>query len=454
MKTANDNDLSLEPTELATADDVHAYAVDAPSDALELHFRQLSQYPLLTAEGELALARELERADAEIARALLSSREGRDAVLDLLTALRAKELAIEDVERNPGQSPPGDELDVRLERALRRFAARDERQRRRTSAPPTRARRAAASGAVRAVARPRARGGAVTAPRLAGSELVRFHPRAVRTMEAKLALRAEDEPRNTSLRETLRALGDARRDADRVTAEFVQSNLRIVVTFARRFRGLPLADLIQEGNIGLLRAVDKYDYRRGLRFSTYAAWWIRHSLNRALADQSKMIRYPVHLAGAIQRLRRMQEKMLRETGRQATHAELAAKSGLPIEQVERALDVVAQPVSLDAPVSSSDRDGTELGDLVADGKSPAADEELAARELEGDAQALLAELPEREAEVIRMRFGLGGHRQRTLEEVGARLSLSRERARQLERDALRKLRVASERRHLRAHLAR
>lgn len=448
MKTANDNDLSMQPTELGAPDDVH---VDAPSDALELHFRQLSQYPLLTAEGELALARELERADEDIARALLSSREGREAVLELLGALRAKELAIEDIERNPGQNPEGDELEARLDRVIRRFAARDDRDRRRASTTSTRARRAPASGTVRAAGRPPAR---ATAPRGAHSEIVRFHPRAVRSMEAKLALRAVDEPRNTSLRETLRALGEARREADRVTAEFVQSNLRIVVTFARRFRGLPLADLIQEGNIGLLRAVDKFDHRRGLRFSTYAAWWIRHSLNRALADQSKMIRYPVHLAGAIQRLRRMQEKMLRETGKQATHAELAAKSGLPLEQVQRALDVVAQPVSLDAPVSSGDRDGTELGDLVADGASPAADDELAARELEGDAQALLAELPEREAEVIRMRFGLGGHRQRTLEEVGARLSLSRERARQLERDALRKLRVASERRQLRAHLAR
>lgn len=426
VKTANDN--ALAPELNGTHED------DAPSDALELHFRQLSQYPLLTAEGELSLARELERADEEIARALLGSKEGREAILELVSGLRSKELAVEDVERNPGE-----ELEARLERVVKRFSIADARKRRTVRPAPR--------GAVRTAARPK------TAARGAG-EIVRLHPRAVRQIEAKLMARARREPRNVELRETLRALAVARRDADRATAEFVQSNLRIVVTFARRFRGLPLADLIQEGNIGLLRAVDKFDYRRGLRFSTYAAWWIRHSLNRALADQSKMIRYPVHLAGAIQRLRRMQEKMLRETGRQATHDELAQRSGLPLEQVQRAMEVVAQPVSLDAPVSSSERDGTELGDLVADVNGATADEEVAAHELEGDTSALLAELPEREAEVIRMRFGLGGHRQRTLEEVGARLSLSRERARQLERDALRKLRVASERRQLRAHLAR
>lgn len=441
MKTANDNDLASDPRferlEPRSAEDA-----DVPSDALELHFRQLSQYPLLTADGELALARELERADAEIARVLLCSREGREAVLELAAGLRTRELAVEEVERNPGE-----DLEARLERVVRRFAVAEGRKR---GAEQTRRSLRGRSGTVRTAARPR------TAARGAGEtrDLVRFHPRAVRVVEAKLAARVEREPRNENLRETLTALSAARRDADRATAEFVQSNLRIVVTFARRFRGLPLADLIQEGNIGLLRAVDKFDYRRGLRFSTYAAWWIRHSLNRALADQSKMIRYPVHLAGAIQRLRRMQERLLRETGKLATHAELAERAGLPLEQVERAMEVVAQPVSLDAPLASSDREGTELGDLVADVGGTSADEEVAAHELEGDTRALLAELPEREAEVIRMRFGLGGHRQRTLEEVGARLSLSRERARQLERDALRKLRVASERKQLRAHLAR
>ena len=271
----------------------------------------------------------------------------------------------------------------------------------------------------------------------------------MRELTRELAELSARQPRNKRLRRMLGDVDVARREGERVTTELVQSNLRIVVTFARRYRGMPLVDLIQEGNLGLLRAVDKFDHRRGLRFSTYAAWWIRHALGRALADQSKMIRLPVHLTGAVQRVRRAQDRLHRETGRTATPEELATRTGLPLEQVRRALDVVAQPISLETPVGGGDRDGADLGDFVIDTSAPTADEVVAQSELRVETKALLSELPEREAEIIRLRFGLGGGAQRTLEEIGARLSLSRERARQLERDALKKLRVASEKRRMR-----
>lgn len=381
------------------------------SDPLELHFQKMTEYPLLTPEGELSLARRIERADLSISRALLSVPEGRRGMLELAREVREGERRLEEVERNPGEDLP-----ARIERVVREASRR-----------PASAR-----------TRPRAHG-------------LRLHPRAVRALERELREVAAREPRNARLRSALAAVARARRTADEATAEFVQSNLRIVVTFARRYRGMPLVDLIQEGNLGLLRAVDKFDHRRGLRFSTYAAWWIRHSLSRALADQSKMIRYPVHLTGSMQRLRRAQERFARENGREPTMQELSERTGMPLEQVRRALDVVAQPVSLDAPTGGAERDASELVEFVTtDG--PGVDEEVAASQLEADARKLLDELPEREAEVIRLRYGLGGHGQRTLEEVGARLSLSRERARQIERDALRKLRVVSEKRRLRAHL--
>ena len=376
----------------------------------------MTSFRLLTREDEHSLARRLEKADLSLTRALLSAPEGRAALRELARALRDKEVRVEDVERNPAE---------RLVERIDGTVARAEEE--------------AGSSTSRSRANPSAQG-------------LRLHPRTVREVTRELEELSARQPRNKRLRRMLGDVDVARRQGERVTTELVQSNLRIVVTFARRYRGMPLVDLIQEGNLGLLRAVDKFDHRRGLRFSTYAAWWIRHALGRALADQSKMIRLPVHLTGAVQRVRRAQDRLHRETGHSATPEELATRTGLPIEQVKRALDVVAQPVSLETPVGGADRDGSDLGDFVIDTAAVAADEVVAQSELRMETKALLSELPEREAEIIRLRFGLGGGTQRTLEEIGARMSLSRERARQLERDALKKLRVASEKRRMRSHL--
>ncbi|WP_169927851.1 RNA polymerase sigma factor RpoD/SigA [Labilithrix luteola] len=385
------------------------------NDPLELHFRKMSQFPLLTHAEELALARRLERADLSITRALLGCQEGREALLEIARSLRDHETRIEDVERNP--NPEDEKLSVRIEQAVADA----------TRKGPTRS-------------RPRAHG-------------LRIHPQALRPVVEQLGERSAREPKNAPLRAALEAIEKGQLEGNRATAEFIHANLRIVVTFARRYRGMPLVDLIQEGNLGLLRAVDKFDHRRGLRFSTYAAWWIRHALSRALADQSKMIRLPVHLTGTVQRVRRAEERLLRETGKEPTVPDLAARTGLPVEQVKRALEVVAQPISLETPTGGAgEREAAELGDFVADQSAQPADEAVAESELRDEARLLLAELPEREAEVIRLRYGLNGGAQRTLEEIGKSLSLSRERARQLERDALRKLRAASEKRRLRAHL--
>ncbi len=381
-------------------------------DPLEMHFRSMSTFRLLQRAEEHALARRLEKADLRLTRALLSSAEGRSLLADAARALRDRETRAEDIERNPSE-----ELAARIQRTVESAAVFATRTRTR--------------------AFPRANG-------------LRLHPRFVRTIVSELERRWRDPSQRDGLQRTLREIDRAKREGESATTELVQANLRIVVTFARRYRGMALVDLIQEGNLGLLRAVDKFDHRRGLRFSTYAAWWIRHALGRALADQSKTIRLPVHLTGALQRVRRAQDRMERETGHCASAEELAARTGLAIEQVRRALDVVAQPVSLDAP--GADRDGRDLVEFVVDKAAEAADDIVARAELGIETNALLKELPAREAEVLRLRFGIGGGAQRTLEEVGARMSLSRERARQLERDALRKLRVASESRRLRAHL--
>ncbi|MCL2779142.1 MAG: sigma-70 family RNA polymerase sigma factor [Polyangiaceae bacterium] len=386
------------------------------ADPLDLHFRKMSEFPLLTHEDELALAKRLEQADFAISRALLGFAEGRQELLDVARALHEGEARVEDVERNPKGAHR--DLAMRIERAVLAASRRS-------------------SGL-----QPRASG-------------LRFHPRILRQILLNLTDLAQRTRGNAALSGALEEIEKWQAEAGRATAEFIHANLRIVVTFARRYRGLPLVDLIQEGNLGLLRAVDKFDHRRGLRFSTYAAWWIRHALSRALADQSRTIRLPVHLTGTVQRVRRTEERMLRETGCEPTPPDLAARLGLPLEQIKRVCEVVAQPISLEAPASSvsGDKEGAELGDFVPDGSAQPADEVVADSELRSEARRLLAELPEREAEILRLRYGLGGGVQQTLEEIGERLSLSRERARQLEREALRKLRAVSEKRRLRAHLS-
>lgn len=384
---------------------------DEVHDALELHFRKMAEYPLLSRDEELALARKLERADLGVTRCLLASRAGRGALRRLLQKLRGGELRVEDVERDPK-----DHFEARLARALTRAERKEPRGKRASSTGVT-------------------------------SAGLRLHPRARTAVVNELRAEAADNPEDRPLHETLRELDGFIAADDEVTRAFVQANLRIVVTFARRYRGLPLIDLIQEGNLGLLRAVDKFDHRRGLRFSTYAAWWIRHALGRALADQSKMIRLPVHLAGTLGRLRRAQERFARDKGRAPSPEELSEFTGVPIETVARALEVVAQPISLDAPVGPAN-DGAELSDFVADEASIPAEDVVASRELREETAALLRILDDREQLVIRARFGLGGAQPRTLEEIGATLDVSRERARQLEREALRKLRAASSARSL------
>jgi RNA polymerase primary sigma factor len=263
------------------------------------------------------------------------------------------------------------------------------------------------------------------------------------------AARALVEEIETVSRETGQSLAQFRalvtelqrgaREAERAKQEMIQANLRLVAWIARRHvnRGLPLMDLIQEGNIGLMRAVEKFDWRRGYKFSTYATWWIRQACTRALVDQGHLIRIPSHMTDEARRVMRAQHQLLAELGREPNEAELAARLGVPVAKVRAVLELVRDPVSLDAPLSE-EGDAT-IGDLIADDGAVMPHEAAAQAELRAATDDALSRLSPREADILRLRFGVGQAGEHTLEEVGRKYQVTRERIRQIEAKALKKL---------------